>query len=195
MSDYNSSLPVRTESAGDLAIKVVDATITSQQLAITSSGEAKVAFTQALPAGTNNIGKVSIQDSSGTAFSQSNPLPVSMAESFGSVVNAYNTAAALAAGATSNHDYTVTALKTLHFNQVESAASGKLKIEIQIETAVASGVFVTRFVSFNSTANPHISIKLNNHIDVAAGVRVRIIRSNLDKQAMDVYSTICGYEV
>lgn len=195
MSDYNSSLPVRTESAGDVAIKIVDATITTQQLGVLSTGEAKVSITQAIAAGTNNIGKVSIQDSTGAQITQANPLPVYMAESFGSVVNAYDTASAVAAGATSNHDYTVTALKTLHFNQVEASASGKLKIEVQVETGVASGVFVTQFVGFNSTATPNVSVKLNNHIDVLAGVRVRIIRTNLDKQAMDVYSTICGYEV
>ncbi len=44
MSDYNSSLPVRTESAGDLAIKVVDATITSQQLKVNADGSIDTNF-------------------------------------------------------------------------------------------------------------------------------------------------------
>ena len=38
MADFNSGLPVRTETAGDVIVKVADATITSQQLAIDSSG-------------------------------------------------------------------------------------------------------------------------------------------------------------
>lgn len=38
MSDYNSSLPVRTQTAGDVIIKVADATVTSQQLKVNSDG-------------------------------------------------------------------------------------------------------------------------------------------------------------
>jgi len=39
MSDYNSSLPVRTENNGDVAAKIVDGTITSQALGVDSSGK------------------------------------------------------------------------------------------------------------------------------------------------------------
>lgn len=113
----------------------------------------------------------------------------------GTTVNNYNTAAAVASSASSNHDYTVTAATTLNFNQVWAAASGKLKIEVQIETGVATGVFNTRFVGFNSTANPVVDLDIANPIPVAAGVRVRVIRTNLDNQAQDLYSTICGFEV
>ena len=38
MADINSSLPVRTESAGDVIAKIADATTPSQQLAVDSSG-------------------------------------------------------------------------------------------------------------------------------------------------------------
>ena len=113
----------------------------------------------------------------------------------GTPINAYNTAAAVAGGASSNHDYTVTALKTFYFNQVEASASGKMKIEVQIETAVASGVFNTRWVQFNSTAETNMVIHIDNPIAVAAGVRVRVIRTNRDNQSQDVYSTISGYEL
>lgn len=113
----------------------------------------------------------------------------------GTPINNYNTAAAVAGGASSNHDYTVTALKTFYFNQVEASASGKMKIEVQIETAVASGVFNTRWVQFNSTAETNMVIHIDNPIAVAAGVRVRIIRTNRDNQSQDVYSTISGYEL
>lgn len=113
----------------------------------------------------------------------------------GTAINNYNTAAAVAANATSNHDYTVTALKTLSLNQIEAAGSGKMKIEVQIETGVASGVFATRWVQFNSTAETNMSIHIENPISVAAGVRVRIIRTNKDNQPQDLYSTISGYEL
>lgn len=113
----------------------------------------------------------------------------------GTPINDYNTVAAVASGATSNHDYTVTALKTFYFNQLEASASGKMKIEVQIETGVATNTFNTRWIQFNSTAETNMSIHIDNPIEVAAGVRVRVIRTNRDNQAQDVYSTISGYEL
>lgn len=124
------------------------------------------------------------------------PIPVTISvDAPGTEIDAYNTGSAIAAGATSNHDYTVTALKTLLLTQIECSASGKMKIEVQIETGVASGVFNTRFVQFNSTNNPNTSLKIGPVISVAAGVRVRVIRTNKDLLAQDVYSTIMGQEV
>ena len=38
MSDFNSSLPVRTEANGDVVAKIVDGTVTSQALGVDSSG-------------------------------------------------------------------------------------------------------------------------------------------------------------
>ena len=113
----------------------------------------------------------------------------------GTPINNYNTVASVAGGATSNHDYTVTAAKTLSLNQIEAAGSGKMKIEVQVETGVASGVFNTRWVQFNSTANTNMSIHIENPISVAAGVRVRVIRTNKEGSTQDVYSTISGYEL
>lgn len=45
MADANTSLPVRTQNAGDVIAKLSDATTPSQQLAINSSGAASVTFT------------------------------------------------------------------------------------------------------------------------------------------------------
>lgn len=138
---------------------------------------------------------VAITDENGAPFTASNPLPVTSVDSEGTEVNNYNTAAALAAAGTSNHDYTVTAATTLKLSQIWATASGKLKITVQVETGVASGTFNTVFVAFNSTANPNIQLPINEHITVAAGVRVRVIRQNNDNQAQDVYSTISGHEI
>lgn len=136
-----------------------------------------------------------IMSSAGTAFSNANPLPVSFSTSpLGTEINNYNTAT-VAAGATSNHDYTVTAGMTFELYQIWAAASGKLKIEVQVETGVATGIFTTKFVGFNSTATPNIDLDLMKPITVAAGVRVRVIRTNLDNQSQDVYSTISGSEI
>ncbi|NJO48137.1 MAG: hypothetical protein HC840_00315 [Leptolyngbyaceae cyanobacterium RM2_2_4] len=131
----------------------------------------------------------------GADVSATNPVPVTIsADLAGTEINNYNTASAVAAGASSNHDYTVTALNTLLLTQIEASGSGRAKIEVQIETGVASGVFNTRFVQFSSTAETNMSIHLKAPISVAAGVRVRVIRTNRDNQAQDLYSTISGQE-
>lgn len=100
----------------------------------------------------------------------------------------YNTAAALASGASSNHDLLFATASKLY--QVWGSASGKLKMTVQIETGSATGVFTTKGVGFNSTANPNIEFTLSKYAAIPAGARVRVIRTNLDNQAQDVYSTI-----
>lgn len=199
-----------------------------QQVAIQldSSGRVLVgSIASALPAGTNILGKVGIDQTtpgttnrvaanidqvSGasqsatnplftrltdgtTAISESNPLPVELAIA-GTPVNDPKDATAIAGAATDNHDYTVTALKSLHLTQIESSSSGKAKMEIFIETGVATGVFVSKWVKFNSVSSPSMSVVLSAPITVAAGVRVRVAMSNLDKQAQDLYSTVSGHE-
>ena len=138
---------------------------------------------------------VAIRDEAGAAFSESNPLPVTLVDSEGTEVNDFSIAAAIAANGTSTHDYTVTAGKTLKLSQIESTASGKAKIEVAIETAVASGIFTSKFVLFNSTATPNMSLRIVENIAVAAGVRVRVTRTNKDNQPQDLYSTISGHEI
>lgn len=113
----------------------------------------------------------------------------------GTPVNNFKNAVSIAAGATDNHDYTVTAGKTFYLNELESSGSSKAKMEVQVETGVATGVFTSRFVQFNSTATPNMTIHLDNPIAVAAGVRVRLVMSNNDNQAQNLYSTISGYEL
>jgi hypothetical protein len=142
----------------------------------------------------SGIGKVGIFDSLGNAFSISNPLPVTVDTVIGSSVNDFKDASSIAASSSDNHDYTVTAGKTLTLDQIESAASGKAKMQVQIETGVATGVFNAKFTQFNSTATPSMSVKLSDPIQVAAGVRVRIVMTNLDVNAMDLYSTVSGTE-
>ena len=138
---------------------------------------------------------ISLHDEDGNAYTTSNPLPVTSVDSEGTEINDYDTASAVAAGGTSNHDYPASGGTTLKLTQIWASASAKLKIEVQVETGVGTGTYTTRFVGFNSTANPNIDITLKEPISVAAGVNVRIIRTNNDNQAQDVYSTISGHEI
>jgi hypothetical protein len=138
---------------------------------------------------------VSMHDQNGNAYTTSNPFPVYSVDSVGTPINNYQTSAAVAAGGTVNLDYTVTALKTLHLNGVWASASGKMKLEVKVETGVGTGTYVTKYVGFNSTATPNIEVDIKNAILVAAGVKVRLTITNRDNQPMDVYSTLEGFEV
>lgn len=138
---------------------------------------------------------VAIRDESGNAFTTSNPLPVTFVDSEGDEINDYNTDDAVPASNSSNHDYTVTALKTLKLSRVEASGAARAKFELQVETGVATNVFSTKFVKHNSTSEPNVSFDVKELITVAAGVRVRLIRTNRDNQASDLYSTISGHEI
>ncbi len=133
--------------------------------------------------------------SGGSVNGPTNPLYVTDSDVTGTSVNSYKDASAIAAGASDSHDYTVTAGKTLYLSQVEASSSGKAKMILQVETGVATGVFNPYFAQFNSSASPSMSIHLEAPIPVAAGVRVRVVMSNRDLLAEDLYSTISGSEI
>lgn len=102
----------------------------------------------------------------------------------GTAVNDYNTVASVAAAGSSTHTYTSTG--NFYLQQIEASASGKMKIEIQVNGT-------TRFVQFNSTSETNMSITLTNPILVTNTQTVTVIRTNRDNQSQDVYSTISGY--
>lgn len=132
----------------------------------------------------------------GADVSSSNPVPVSITAALvGTSVNNYNTAAAVAANATSNHTYTITTGKTFQGKKIHASASGKLKIEVQVSPD--GSTYSTLWVGFNSTATPNIDIDLDQlvFLESGTGSTVRVIRTNLDLSAQDVYSTISGQEV
>lgn len=138
---------------------------------------------------------IALHDESGNAFTVDNPLPVTITDAEGVEINAYSTSSALAVSATANHEYTVTSAKRLKLSQVWAAASGRMKVVVQVETEALAGTFDTKFVAFNSTANPNIQIPINELITVDEDVIVRIAITNLDNQSQDVYSTISGHEI
>lgn len=51
MADFNSSLPIRTESAGDAIVKVADSAVPSQQLAVNADGSVNI---------TDNSGSITV---------------------------------------------------------------------------------------------------------------------------------------
>lgn len=139
--------------------------------------------------GTVHAADIALHDATGAAFSETNPLPVYIAADPGTEIVNYDTQASLAANASDTHTYAV-ASGIFELKQVWAAASGKMKIEVVYYDGVSP---TTIAVGFNSTANPNISISFPPYVVVgAAGKEIRVIRTNLDNQAQDVYSTVMG---
>jgi hypothetical protein len=227
MADFNSSLPVRTQNNGDVVVEVCDGTVASQKLAINSSGQVSISnlpttvdtnygaagastirttaqVGNATGAADFNNGATGAQTLrvaanlavAGANVTASNPVPVQMVSALsGTSVNNYNTASAVASAGTSNHTYTITSGKTFNGKKIWASASGKLKIEVQISPD--GSTYSSLWVGFNSTANPNISIDLDQlvFLESGAGSTVRIIRTNEDLASQDLYSTISGTEV
>lgn len=291
MSDYNSSLPIRTENNGDAAIRIVDGTVTSQQLTVNSDGSLNITDnggsltidavdldTRDLTFATDSVdvsgssvtatvtatdldirdlafatdkvdvsgseisldattlaalesitvqngagaSAVNIQDGGNSitvdgsvavtatdldirdlthvsdsikigdgtdlmAVNADGSINVVIADATpGTAVNDYNAATNVAASASNTHTYTSTG--NFYLTQIHGSCSGKMKIVIAVNGT-------TRFVCFNSTANPNMDIKIDNPILATTGQTVTITRTNLDNQALDVYSTISGYTI
>lgn len=136
---------------------------------------------------------IALHDASGQAIDEDNPLAVYVAESPAEEVDDYDVGVGIVKDAIDAHDYTVTAAKNLKSIEAEGSASGLAKFELQVETAVASGVFNTVSTKFNSTANPNVFMKHKKK--VAAGIKVRVAKKNLDNQPQDLYSEIKGLEI
>jgi hypothetical protein len=94
----------------------------------------------------------------------------------------------LAAGATIDHDYAVTAAKTFIGQNVWASGSGKIKVTVLVNA-------IPKFVGFNSTANPNVNIPLAKICKANATEVVRITIENRENQPQDVYSTLTGVEV
>jgi len=136
---------------------------------------------------------VAISDSSGNRFDENNPLPVYNTANPGDEINDYDQAVAIAKDASDNHDYTIAATTEFRSLKVHASASGKARFELQIETGVAAGTYDTAMVKFNSTSNNNVEFEYAPAIQT--GRIVRLVRTNLDNQAQDLYSQIMGIEV
>lgn len=152
-----------------------------------------VVVASALPAGTNDIGSVRLNDSTGSAYTALNPVPVSVvAASTGTPILDFKKATAVAAAASDTHTYTITSGKTLALQKIVASGSGKIKVEIKIGTISSEA---SKIVLFNSTANPNVEYEFSTPQSHADTEDVLIIITNLDRAAQDVYSTLEGYEV
>jgi hypothetical protein len=197
-------------------------TATSNPLSTDTSGSLRVVVAESLPAGANTIGAVTQASgpwtqnitqvlgaapsatnalatqiaTAGAYVSPTNPLPVALsAIPAGTLVNKYNTTSALAAGATANHVYTITATKTFTGKKFWASSIGAIRADVQ--TSPDGTTYTTFWTGFNSTATPNITIDLDTIAiqDSGTGSTIRIQITNTEPVfAENVYSTISGTE-
>lgn len=173
----NTPFPVKTDQTSHGTTDLVAADLTKIAGTATATGNGVVGA---------GVQRVAIA-------SDNTPVPVSFGNAVTTgKVNSYGTSSAVAAAGTSNHDYTVTAGKTLLLKSVSGSASGKMKVEIIYDPA---GTPATQAVFFLSTANPTFQFNFPQPFEAAATKVVRVARTNLESSAMDVYSVINGVEV
>ena len=136
---------------------------------------------------------VAIRHSDGDRIDENNPLPVFVADNPATEIQEFDQAADIGKNASSTHTYTTTS----EFRKLSAncSSAGHAKFVLQVETGVASGVFNTIDVQFNSTANPNVVLGLKNPAPVISGVIVQVVKTNLDNQPTDLYSTINGLEI
>lgn len=97
----------------------------------------------------------------------------------------YNTVASVAANATSTQTYSPGS--TVKLDGVDASASGQMKVEIQYGT---TGAEATKAVFFVTKGNLNLTWRLPHPVSITNTMSVKVIRTNMDNQAMDVYSTI-----
>lgn len=127
-----------------------------------------------------------------TANGPANPIFVQLTNNvITGEVNDYNTGSAVAAAATSNHDYTV--VSTMKLKRIICAASGKGKFTVSVGP-VAS--LVVKAVQFTTPTDPNCVFEFDPPIEVPSTSTgtIRVARLNRENQAQDVYSTILGLD-
>lgn len=151
-----------------------------QFLSTTTAGELKVDLA------VQSLTAVAVS-ADGNANTSVNPIFVSDVGASGDAVHEYDTSASIAKDATHTGSYTVSVGKTLSLQQIRASGSGKIKVEVQVNS-------VTVDVGFNSTANPDVVIDFPTAILVPAGQDVDVIVTNRDGLAQDLYTSINGVE-
>ena len=141
--------------------------------------------------GTKTSLDVSLQDSTGAAFTNVNPLPVTVTNAIaGTEVFVYQTNANVTKNNTSTATHPVTSGKTMQLQKVYGTSAGKAKFEVLWGT---TGSETVRIVGFNSTANPNWEYVFQAPQLLLDTQSVKVRVTNLDGTT-DLYSNIEGVE-
>lgn len=136
---------------------------------------------------------VALSHTNGDDITEEQPLPVYQTESPGDEVDEYDAAVDVAEDATSTHDYTVSAAKTLKAIEAYCMSTGFAIFKLQIETGVATGIYTTVATTSSSVSDSNTYMKYSKR--VATGIKVRVAKTNCDEDDTDLHSQIIGIEV
>lgn len=130
-----------------------------------------------------------------TANGAGNPIYVSVVSAGASTteVHDYNTGTP-AAGGTETHDYTV-ANATMLVRSVIVSASGNSKFEIQGGPLASLSTYAVGFLTGRQGDTKQVNFEPPIEVPVTSTGTVRVIVTNRQNQAMDVYSTIIGDDI
>lgn len=171
---------------------LVDKTTDANRLVIDSSGAASVNLTKhaltntnALPISKNN-----------TANTETNPIFVQtvITATSGEEIHDYDTSSAVAADTADNHDYTV-AGTTFLLKSIIVAGSGNIKFEVQVGPLASLVTKAVGFLTGRAGDSKQIFFEPAIEVPVTGTGTVRIVRTNRENQATDVYSTIIGNDI
>lgn len=220
MADYDSSLPIRTESAGDVDVFISDSATPTQKLKVNADGSIDTNFAAGsqieITDGTDTL-EVNA-DGSINAVVTATDLDVrdlsasqdNVAISDGTDTLAVNSDGSINVKIDADQagdeivDFQTSAsiAKDASVNHDYTVSAGKTFIgeeawvsgsgKLKVELLVNGS---TNWVGFNSTANPNIRIPLERMAKASAAQVVRFTITNRDNQAQDLYSTLTGVEV
>ena len=109
-------------------------------------------------------------------------------------IHDYDTASAVASDASDNHDYAV-ANSVFLLKSVIVAGSGNVKAEIQVGPVASLATVAVAFLNGRQGDTKQIFFDPPIEVPVASTGTVRVIRTNRQGNATDVYSTIIGLDV
>lgn len=198
------SLPLPTGAATEATLAALDAKVTTTANGIKVDGSAVTqpisAVSLPLPTGAateatlsalsaklpSSLGQKTMANSLAVVIaSDQSAIPVTFSPTATVEVIDFKKATAIAANASDTHSYTPGS--TVKLDQIEASASGQVKVEVKVGV---TGAEVSQWVAFTSKGDLKASLKLPNPITVTTADSVLVIITNLDNQAMDVYSSI-----
>jgi hypothetical protein len=109
-------------------------------------------------------------------------------------IHDYDTAAAVGADATDNHDYTV-ANTTFLLKSVIFSGSGNVKAEVQVGPLASLATVAVGFLNGRQGDTKQLFFDPAIEVPVTSTGTVRVIRTNRQGSATDVYSTIIGQDI
>ena len=130
------------------------------------------------------------------ANTETNPIFVKVVDTVvsGEEVHDYDTAASVASDATDNHDYTVTGT-TFFLKSVIVSGSGNIKFEVQTGPLASLATVAVGFLTGRQGDTKQVFFDPAVEVPVTSTGTVRIIRTNRQGSATDLYSTIIGNDV